>query len=203
MQQQCRQYPRHQIESLSHLLSDLKVQAQALWEEQQSLTVQHAVAVSCCEVLHSIRDGGVHEGWGFGKDGLLRDELPLLLDLGFQVDLSQQLAAGALQQVTPQQNQQQDQQQHESRRMTRARAAAAAPAQARLQEHMSGSSRSSVFCWDSTTGPSTATARPAQALAESAQPFAGQQRPVLLPGELMGTMKYALSQPPFPGVVIL
>jgi hypothetical protein len=194
MQQQGRQQPKHQIELLQQHCESLNLQLQALQEEQQVVKVQHAVAASCCEILHSMRSCSAHKGWGFVEGSLLPEELPLLLDLGFRVDICQLLAADLQQIVTKHQHHQQPQQ--ESTRMTRSSAAAKAPPKIRLQQLIAGSSNSPVFCWDTVSGPSTAAAG-------QAQPFAGQQRPVLMPGDLMGVMKYALSQPPYPGRCML
>jgi hypothetical protein len=196
---QSRQYPKHYIEHLEQQLHELRAQAQVLAEQQQSLRVEHSIVSACCEVLHSMRTGAVHRRWRCLRKkraaaGFLPQELPLLLDLGFQLDLSQ---LPELQQVVAD-HQQQRQQQQSCARYTRSRAAAGQTAlpRASIQQRLADDDSSGLPWQNQQQQQQPGSRGKSAAKAEAAAP---RQQLFLVPGECLGPLRYALSQPPYPG----
>lgn len=204
--QQARQYPKHHLDALQQQLNNLKLQAEVLNEQQRFLKVQHGIATSCCDILHAIRTGAVHKGWGRLKGGLLPEELPLLLDLGFQLDLSQVLAGKPeLQQIVAE-HQQQQQAQQQGARFTRSRAAKAQPTSLRTKVKQQLAVVGSVAAtpWQlppakASTAQSSSVGCMREAAAAANGTSAHCARVWLVPGEYLGPLKYSLQQPPWPG----
>lgn len=219
--QQGRIYPKYQIETLERQLKELHHQAEALQQQHEHLQLQHTIATSCCETLHTMRSGKLHKGWSVAQGGILSKELPLLLDLGFQVDMSQLLEQEQQEMVLQQQQQQQQRQAcQSSARVLRPRSATAPTPHSR-SNHVS-CSNSTAFCWEphatsaralaaagsgSSAAEGTAAATEAAATGaadaakEQAEPHAVMTLPrvFLWPGEFQGPLKFALAQPPYPG----
>jgi len=200
-----RTYPRQQIEGLEQQINRLKLLASELEAQQRSLSIQHSVLSRCCDILHSLRTGAMHRDWLEHKDSWLPEELSLLQDLGTHV-ASPNIENGN-QRSSIQQQEPSDQQctlQQAPAHLLLAPVCIAEDLQPRSVSPKSAIGfRSSSFTFeqelpdmataDAAAGAAAAAAAAAVASAQPKQHFLADQ------DDILGPLKYSLSQPPYPG----
>lgn len=193
-----RTYPRQQIEGLEQQINSLKLLVSELEAQKRSLSVQHTVLTRCCDILHSLRTGAMHRDWLEQKDSWLPEELSLLQDLGTQVaslNLHNGNGQSSTQQQEPADQQCTLQQGHAHLQLVPVCIAEELQPRSMSSKSATGS-RSSSFTSEQQLPDMATDAFAAAAAVSSAQP---KQHFLADQGDILGPLRYSLSQPPYPG----